>query len=144
MHHIPRRNFASRRTKHSKKPKLPAKFEASGSPICEALITTPVLEEALRLDRSGIKHLEEIKSSGYEMPSVNQIEVLVHTIHYFAAAADLDRPPVFTQIHPFCQQRPIVAYCKEHSIVVQAYCPIIRGRMDHDVIQECARKVPHL
>jgi len=65
----------------------------------------------------GIKHLEEIESSGYEMPSVNQIE-----------------------LHPFCQQRPIVAYCQNHSIVVQAYCPIIRGKMDHEVIQECAKK----
>ncbi|KDQ49379.1 hypothetical protein JAAARDRAFT_63753 [Jaapia argillacea MUCL 33604] len=65
----------------------------------------------------GIKHLEEIRNAGYEMPAVNQIE-----------------------LHPFCQQKPIVSYCREHSIVVQAYCPIIRGKMDDPVIQEVAAK----
>ncbi|KAF9452726.1 Aldo/keto reductase [Macrolepiota fuliginosa MF-IS2] len=55
----------------------------------------------------GIKHLEEIKDAGYEMPVVNQIE-----------------------LHPFCQQRPIVVYCRENGIVVQAYSPLVRGKTD--------------
>ncbi|EIM82141.1 Aldo/keto reductase [Stereum hirsutum FP-91666 SS1] len=59
----------------------------------------------------GIRHLEEIKSSGLGLPAVNQIE-----------------------IHPYCQQRPIVKWCEDHNIVVQAYCPIIRGKMDDPVI----------
>ncbi|KAL4074328.1 NADP-dependent oxidoreductase domain-containing protein [Scleroderma citrinum] len=65
----------------------------------------------------GVRHLNEIKNAGLPMPAVNQIE-----------------------LHPFCQHRPIVEYCRAHSIVVQAYCPLIRGRMDHPVIQEVARK----
>ncbi|KAH9832275.1 Aldo/keto reductase [Rhodofomes roseus] len=65
----------------------------------------------------GIKHLEEIKDAGYEMPAVNQIE-----------------------LHPFCQQKPIVEYCRAHSIVVQAYCPILRGNMDHPEIIKLAQK----
>jgi hypothetical protein len=28
---------------------------------------------------SGVKHLEEIKNAGYEMPAVNQIEVRQHS-----------------------------------------------------------------
>ncbi|KAG6842140.1 hypothetical protein C0991_001633 [Blastosporella zonata] len=44
------------------------------------------------------------------------------------------------QLHPFCQQRPIVQYCREHNIVVQAYCPIIRGKMDHPQITALATK----
>ena len=28
---------------------------------------------------SGVRHLEEIKEAGYEAPSVNQIEVRIHT-----------------------------------------------------------------
>lgn len=64
----------------------------------------------------GIKHLEEIADAKYDMPAVNQIE-----------------------LHPFCQQRPIVDYCREHSIVVQAYCPIMRGKMDHPIIQTIAQ-----
>ncbi|KAF6766047.1 Aldo/keto reductase [Ephemerocybe angulata] len=66
----------------------------------------------------GIHHLEEIKDAGYEKPSVNQIE-----------------------LHPFCQQKPIVKYCQEKGIVVEAYCPLIEGRMDHPVIQEIAKEL---
>lgn len=66
----------------------------------------------------NVKNMEEIVEAGYELPSVNQIE-----------------------LHPFCQQSPIVKYCKAHNIVVQAYCPIIRGkRMDHHVLQDLATK----
>ncbi|KAG1745434.1 NADP-dependent oxidoreductase domain-containing protein [Suillus paluster] len=66
----------------------------------------------------GINHLQEIVDAKYDMPAVNQIE-----------------------LHPFCQQRPIVDYCREHSIVVQAYCPIIRGQMDHPIIQMIAQNL---
>ncbi|EGN99599.1 hypothetical protein SERLA73DRAFT_52555 [Serpula lacrymans var. lacrymans S7.3] len=65
----------------------------------------------------GVKHLEEIKNAGLELPTVNQIE-----------------------LHPLCQQKPIVNYCRENSIIVQAYCPIIRGKMDHPAIQAVSRK----
>ncbi|KIJ67493.1 hypothetical protein HYDPIDRAFT_186241 [Hydnomerulius pinastri MD-312] len=65
----------------------------------------------------GIHHLDEIKHAGLPMPAVNQIE-----------------------LHPLCQQRPIAEYCRAHSIVVQAYCPIIRGQMNHPTIQAVAKK----
>jgi len=65
----------------------------------------------------GVKHLEEIMAEGLELPSVNQIE-----------------------LHPLCQQKAIVSWCKEHDIVVQAYCPILRGKMDVPTIQDLAHK----
>ncbi|EMD35717.1 hypothetical protein CERSUDRAFT_84824 [Gelatoporia subvermispora B] len=65
----------------------------------------------------NVNHLEEIRSAGLETPSVNQIE-----------------------LQPFCQQRPIVDYCKQHGIVVQTYCPLIKGQFSHPVLQEVARK----
>lgn len=65
----------------------------------------------------GVKHLEEIRTAGLPMPCINQIE-----------------------LHPFCQQRPIVSYCHEHSIVIQAYCPIVRGKMDDPAITALASK----
>jgi len=52
----------------------------------------------------GIAHLKEIESEGLPTPSVNQIE-----------------------LHPFCQQLPIVNYCRSKSIVVQAHTPLVRG-----------------
>jgi len=89
------------------------------------LQTYKALQESRRLGKVrsvgvsnyGVKHLEEIKDAGYDMPSVNQIE-----------------------LHPFCQQKPIVSYCLAHSIVIQAYCPILRGKLDHPVITELAGK----
>ncbi|KZV76654.1 Aldo/keto reductase [Peniophora sp. CONT] len=68
----------------------------------------------------GLKHLEEIKSAGLELPSVNQIE-----------------------LHPFCQQKPIVEWCRAHDIVVQAYCPLLRGKMDHPTILSISSKTGH-
>ncbi|KAI1796372.1 Aldo/keto reductase [Ganoderma leucocontextum] len=65
----------------------------------------------------GIKHLEEIRNASLQTPAVNQIE-----------------------LHPFCQQRPIVAYCREYGIVVQAYTPLIRGQLDHPVFVRLAEK----
>jgi len=64
----------------------------------------------------GVKHLEEIREAGMEVPSVNQVE-----------------------LHPFCQQRPIVEYCKQYDIVVQAYCPIVRGDFSNPVLQEVSK-----
>lgn len=64
----------------------------------------------------GVKHLEEIREAGLEIPEVNQIE-----------------------LHPLCQQKDIVAYCKENNIVVQAYCPLIRGDFSNPVLQEVVK-----
>lgn len=67
---------------------------------------------------SGVHHLQEIAQAGLEAPAINQVEV-----------------------HPFCQQRPIVEYCKAHSIIVQAYCPLTRGQgWDNPVLMEVAEK----
>ncbi|KZS89253.1 Aldo/keto reductase [Sistotremastrum niveocremeum HHB9708] len=63
------------------------------------------------------KHIDEIKAEGLELPSVNQIE-----------------------LHPLCQQKPIVEYCKANGILVEAYCPIIRGQFDQPVFHELASK----
>ncbi|KAI0313333.1 Aldo/keto reductase [Amylostereum chailletii] len=65
----------------------------------------------------GIHHLEEIIEAGLELPVVNQIE-----------------------LHPFCQQKPIVEWCRGRGIMVQAYCPILRGKMDDTVIIDIAKK----
>lgn len=65
----------------------------------------------------GVKHLQELIDRN-ETPAVNQIE-----------------------LHPWCQQRPIVELCKKHKIVLQAYCPIVRGQHadDEDVLKIAAK-----
>ncbi|WEW56645.1 hypothetical protein PRK78_002093 [Emydomyces testavorans] len=58
----------------------------------------------------GVKHIEEMKSyAKIWPPHVNQIE-----------------------LHPWCQQRTIDAYCKKHGIVVEAYSPLVRNRKASD------------
>ncbi|KAG8759352.1 hypothetical protein FRC14_006104 [Serendipita sp. 396] len=66
----------------------------------------------------SILHLEEIKKADLELPVVNQLE-----------------------IHPFCQQRPIVEWCRNHRVFVQAYCPLLRGqRWDNDLLVALSQK----
>jgi len=52
----------------------------------------------------GVHHLQEIKDAGLEAPSVNQLE-----------------------LHPWCQHRKIVEYCRKNSITIQAYSPLTKG-----------------
>ncbi|KIY74251.1 Aldo/keto reductase [Cylindrobasidium torrendii FP15055 ss-10] len=74
--------------------------------------------KSIGVSNYGIKHIEEIRDAGYELPSVNQIE-----------------------LHPFCQQRQIVKYCVANNIAVEAYCPIMRGqRFDHPILVKISKK----
>jgi len=74
--------------------------------------------KSIGVSNYGVHHLEEIAEAGLEIPAINQVE-----------------------LHPFCQQRPIVEYCKAHSIVIQAYCPLMRGQeWDNHVLKEVAGK----
>lgn len=36
------------------------------------------------------------------------------------------------QLHPWNQQKEIVAYCQSHDILLQAYCPIVRNQKADD------------
>jgi diketogulonate reductase-like aldo/keto reductase len=66
---------------------------------------------------SGVKHLKEL---GGPTPTINQIE-----------------------LHPWCQQREIVEYCKSNDIIVQAYCPLVKAKPEYfnnEVIVQVAKK----
>jgi len=52
-------------------------------------------------------------------------------------------PPVVNQIelHPWCQQREAVYYCHSQSIVVEAYCPLVRNqKADDPTLNSIAKK----
>lgn len=83
-----------------------------------SLFLLPHFETTTDEEQSDV-HLREFVAAGVSKPLVNQIE-----------------------LHPWCQQKPIVAYCQREGIVLQAYCPIVRGeRMDDPVLQSVVKKV---
>lgn len=88
---------------------------------------------------SNVRHLEEITEAGLELPSVNQIEVQYEycCVRVIMGLICL----VSCQLHPFCQQKTIVDYCRSHGIVIQAYTPLIKGQFQNPVLQELSKKV---
>lgn len=72
-----------------------------------------------------VRHLESLLGFAWIRPTINQIEV-----------------------HPFFQQRELVAFCQEHGILVQAYSPLgapyraPKGRvlLEHPVIRDIAKR----
>ena len=36
------------------------------------------------------------------------------------------------KLHPWCQQRTLVDYCRKHNIVIEAYCPLVRNLKAYD------------
>ncbi|OJJ02207.1 hypothetical protein ASPVEDRAFT_192729 [Aspergillus versicolor CBS 583.65] len=75
--------------------------------------------KSIGVSNFGVKHIEELKPFAKVWPPhVNQIE-----------------------LHPWCQQRVIDAYCKKHGIVVEAYSPIVRNYKANDpTLIELAKK----
>ncbi|KAF8305071.1 Aldo/keto reductase [Clavulina sp. PMI_390] len=57
----------------------------------------------------GLHHFKDLQDAGLPLPAVNQVE-----------------------LHPYCQQREIVNFCEKNGIVIQAYTPLIRGKVDPD------------
>ncbi|EEA24365.1 hypothetical protein TMatcc_007453 [Talaromyces marneffei ATCC 18224] len=72
-----------------------------------------VLEEgrtkSIGVSNFGVGHIEEMKGYAKVFPQVNQIE-----------------------LHPWCQQRQTVRYCQQYGIVIEAYCPLVRGNKSND------------
>jgi hypothetical protein len=66
--------------------------------------------KSIGVSNYGIGHIEEMKAYAKVWPPhVNQIE-----------------------LHPWCQQREIVEYCKKNKMVVEAYCPLVRNYKAND------------
>ncbi len=73
---------------------------------------------AIGVSNYTIRHLEELLGEAKVPPAVDQVE-----------------------LHPFLQQRPLVAFCRAHGIAIEAYAPLVKARrMDHPVLQRIAAK----
>ena len=66
----------------------------------------------------GISNFEALINSGRALPQVNHIE-----------------------LHPWCTNEPVVKWCRENSLTIMGYCPLVRGRKyDHPFIVELSKK----
>lgn len=93
---------------------------------------------------SSEKHLNEIEKAGLERPAVNQVEVRIN----LTRNSHRTMLTLCGQLHPWCQQRQIVAYCKSNGIIVQAYTPLVKGKdvaegkgIKNEVVLRIAKKV---
>lgn len=66
---------------------------------------------AIGMANCNVERLEEIQKTFGVLPMVNQIE-----------------------LHPFCQQKETVDYCKRNQIVVEAYSPFAHGAIMQDLL----------
>ncbi|MDA8345457.1 MAG: aldo/keto reductase [Thermaerobacter sp.] len=64
-----------------------------------------------------VHHLEEVMADADVVPMVNQVEY-----------------------HPFLAQHEVRSFCREHSIQIEAWAPLVRGKLDHPVLIELARQ----
>lgn len=73
---------------------------------------------AIGVSNYTIRHLKQLLEHCAIKPAVNQVE-----------------------LHVFLQQPELLAFCEEHSIVVQAYSPLAHGQgLDDPVLAEVAKK----
>ncbi|HEV2546757.1 MAG TPA: aldo/keto reductase [Stellaceae bacterium] len=74
---------------------------------------------AIGVSNFMVRHLEEILRHAHVPPAVNQIE-----------------------LHPWCQQRDVVAFCDAHDIAVAAYSPLTKGvKLGDSRLTRLAREV---
>jgi len=74
--------------------------------------------KSIGVSNYGVKHLEEMITSGYPLPSVNQVD-----------------------LHPFMTRTDIVDLCQRHEITLQAWAPLVRGlRFNHPTVTKLASK----
>jgi diketogulonate reductase-like aldo/keto reductase len=76
--------------------------------------------------------LEKAKEAG----KVREIGVSNYAVEVLEELKEFARvwPPAVNQVelHPWCQQRELVDFCKQNNIVVQAYCPLVRNEKAQD------------
>ncbi|MFI2856113.1 aldo/keto reductase [Paenibacillus sp. JSM ZJ436] len=75
------------------------------------------LVRSIGVSNFQIHHLRDIIEDSGVVPTVNQVE-----------------------LHPLNSQKELLQYCQEQGIVLEAWSPLMQGRLDHPVITELAAK----
>jgi len=75
------------------------------------------LVRAIGVSNFQIHHLEDLAASANVRPMVNQVEY-----------------------HPLLTQKPLLKYCRENGIQLEAWSPLMRGNLDLPLLKELAQK----
>ncbi|KIM39239.1 hypothetical protein M413DRAFT_196118 [Hebeloma cylindrosporum] len=96
----------------------PAARKESWRAICDFQKESGGLLRSIGISTFGLRHMKDIVESGMPLPVVHQID-----------------------LHPFMTRPEIVAYSKEHGMVLEAWAPLVRGyRFDHPALISLAKK----
>lgn len=88
--------------------------------------------------RETWRALEQLYSNGL-VRAVGVSNFLVHHLSELAAASDLTPAVNQVEFHPFVLQKPLLDYCTDHRIQLEAWSPLTRARfLDNDTIVDVA------
>ena len=84
---------------------------------------------SLGVSNYGVHHLNELEAQMKDLEAA----------HGKGAGGTLDVGQ--WEVHPWLARDDIVSWCKERNVIVEAFCPIVRGeRFGEPVVQELAKK----
>lgn len=85
------------------------------------------------------KAFEELYKDG-KIKAIGVSNFLEHHLDALLESAEIAPMVDQLELHPQYPQRDTVNYCKEHRIIVEAWSPLMKGQMDHPLLNEIASK----
>ncbi|KAF8963147.1 NADP-dependent oxidoreductase domain-containing protein [Flammula alnicola] len=96
----------------------PTARKESWRAICDFQKESGGLLRIIGISTFGIRHMKDIMQEGIPIPAVHQID-----------------------LHPFMTRPEIVAFSKQHGMVLEAWAPLVRGyRFEHPVLVALGQK----
>lgn len=89
------------------------------------------------MNRGSWKAFEELYRDG-KIKAIGVSNFLEHHIESLLENASIAPMVDQLELHPQYVQREIVNYCKDHRIIVEAWSPLIRGKLEHPLLLELA------
>lgn len=91
--------------------------------VCEAKADGKI--HSIGVSNYGVKHLQEMVTSGFELPAVNQVrnhDCMLPFKYLMCIQIDL---------HPFMTRNDVVKYCREHEIALEVSTSFIQKNKNH-------------
>lgn len=83
------------------------------------------------------KAFEELYKDG-KIKAIGVSNFLEHHLDALLESAEIAPMVNQLELHPQYPQRDTVNYCKEHRIIVEAWSPLMKGQVDHPLLNEIA------